>query len=95
MNKPPLDEQIAQKKKELELLELSKREEQLKIEIETIKHTKVEETVIERRIIYRDEYVPTPGIVPYWKYSTNPYKNDLVFCGNTAVDSNPLNVLLQ
>lgn len=49
-----IDEQIEQKKKEIELLELKKNEEELKLEIRKINKTTVEETTIIRKIIHQD-----------------------------------------
>lgn len=66
-----IEKKIEAKKKELELLELEKREAELKIEIKKIQKTTIEENVVVRRTIYRDEYVPNylPSypVKPIWQ----------------------------
>lgn len=80
-----IDKKIEAKKKELELLELEKKEAELKLEIKKIQKTTVEENIIVRRTIYRDEYVPNliPA-KPYWQTYPN------IMC--QAIGSNDVNL---
>lgn len=48
---------------EIKVLELELQKAKLKLEIEKVSKTKVEETIVERRIIYRDAYHPP---YPWW-----------------------------
>lgn len=67
-----IDKKIEAKKKELELLELEKKEEELRLEIKKIQKTTVEENIIVRRTIYKDEYIPSyptyPTYLPNYRF---------------------------
>jgi hypothetical protein len=77
-----IDKQIEAKKKEIELLELKKQEAELNVEIKKIQNIKVEENIIIRRTIYRDEYVPN-FIPTIPKYPTCPQPNLPIWISQT------------
>lgn len=74
-----IDKKIVALKKEIEALELQKQKELLRIEVEKLSKTKVEEEIIIQRKIYRDEYVPTWPVIP-----VKPIYHDKFYCITAA-----------
>ena len=70
-----MKDKIQEIEKNIELLELQIKEERLKLELERVKRTKIEETIIERRTIV--PYVPQ---APFWYNGTTHDNNNITLC---------------